>query len=193
MRSLRIISGILVGLFFGLGLIGSFNEAPILSSVMALFGAWLCFLIWPRAPAAPVERKPISLLPSQLGTDLASIPAYDKQTTVRHITGNGNFDVACVGESYRMGSLIKLMGTPQPGFAEKECQALLLPEDDNKHDANAVLVMIEGMHVAYLGRDTAEEYRTIFGSVTISCDALIKGSWKDKPMFGVFLDVPELS
>src|ERR1700730_332289 len=67
-------------------------------------------------------------------------------------------DLDIVGESYRQGAIRGLWTGPAKTFA-----AILIPESDNSHDKNAVRVEIAGVHVGYLSRETAKEYRSDMG------------------------------
>ena len=41
----------------------------------------------------------------------------------------------------------------------KEIRAVLVPEDDNPYDPNAVAVWIDGLQVGHLSRESAQRYR----------------------------------
>lgn len=60
-----------------------------------------------------------------------------------------------VGESYRQDALRQLWTGPETTF-----DAVMIPENNNPHDPNAVRVEIKATHVGYLSRETAEAYRS---------------------------------
>src|SRR6202044_464792 len=65
------------------------------------------------------------------------------------------------GESYRQANLWRLAGgrhRPEAHVRKDVC-AMLLAEDGNPHDPNAVSVWISGLMVGYLPRDQARTLR----------------------------------
>ena len=68
-------------------------------------------------------------------------------------------DLDIVGESYHQGAIRGLWAGPEVTFA-----AILILENDNSHDRNAVRVEIAGVHVGYLSRETAKDYRSCMGA-----------------------------
>jgi len=109
------------------------------------------------------------------------------------LNGKGAFEVEAVGESHYQPALKAAIGS-QKGYVEVNVQAELYCEDDNAFDANAVRVMIGGQKVGYLNRVVAMAYREIiknvgFGKATGRCQAKIFGGSKDKPSYGVWLDI----
>jgi hypothetical protein len=77
--------------------------------------------------------------------EVAALPAY-----------KGIYkELDIVGESFRQAAIRGLWAGREMTFA-----AILIPESDNSHDRNAVRVEIGGVHVGYLSRNTAKEYRS---------------------------------
>jgi collagen type III alpha len=72
---------------------------------------------------------------------------------------NGWCNQEIVGESHYLPNLQRLFGQVSTKHRDLETSALLLAEMDNRHDANAVAVQIEGDVVGYLPRDIAAKYR----------------------------------
>jgi len=70
-------------------------------------------------------------------------------------------DLEIVGESFRQVAIKKVW---RQGGADRTFEAELVPESNNPHDRNAVRVEIDGVHVAYLSRESAEEYRAHMGT-----------------------------
>jgi hypothetical protein len=65
-----------------------------------------------------------------------------------------------VGESFRQDKLQRLTGYPPPEEpVRKQIHAVLVAEDDNPHDPDAIAVWIDGLHVSYLSRENARRYR----------------------------------
>lgn len=117
-----------------------------------------------------------------------------------HLSGDGSYPIEVVGESHYRDDL-ELLCDPHL-MQEQEFtwifDAVLILEDDNPHDKNAVAVKIGGKKVGYLSRDMAKVYRAAIseaghpGAVG-KCRARVRGGWQRKdgpPLFGVKLDIP---
>ena len=73
----------------------------------------------------------------------------------------GHEDLEVVGESYRQANLWRVVGgrhRPEV-HVRVDVYAMLLAEDGNPHDPNAVSVWIDGLMVGYLPRDQARTLR----------------------------------
>jgi hypothetical protein len=79
--------------------------------------------------------------------------------------------------------------------------AVLILEDSNPHDANAVRIEIEGELIGYLSRDNARRYRADLAAAgqpraTVRCKARIVGGFEtesgERAHFGVRLDLPPM-
>ena len=118
---------------------------------------------------------------------------YDGQ-----LPGPGKYGVDIVGESKYQDNLEKLAGGRDEESVEIEVVAVLILEDNNPYDSNAVRVDIEGITVGYFSRSDAVDYRRKIAEPgaqdkTLACKALIVGGWErvnDKGHFGVKLDLP---
>jgi hypothetical protein len=77
------------------------------------------------------------------------------------IRGNGKFEVEVVGESHYADSFDELERRHRPKSNEEEWfgDAILVLEDSNPHDRNAVAVKLEGLPVGYLSRSDAADFR----------------------------------
>ena len=73
-------------------------------------------------------------------------------------TLGGETALDVVGESYRQGTLWRLVGGRRSQPVRREIVAVLQPEE-NEHDANAVAVLIDDQLVGYLSRHDAARYR----------------------------------
>jgi hypothetical protein len=73
---------------------------------------------------------------------------------------DGDEDLEVVGESFYQPSLWQL-ASARPGRerVRREIRAVLVPEDDNPYDPNAVAVWIDGLQVGHLSRENAQRYR----------------------------------
>ena len=90
-------------------------------------------------------------------------------------------NVDIVGESYRQSALKKIL--QQAGYSIKsldagervrhETTALLVPENDNAVDPDAVRVMINKQHVGYLSEESASEYREVAGDSTAQISVFV--------------------
>jgi hypothetical protein len=106
---------------------------------------------------------------------------------------NAPFSIPVVGESNYQEALEGFCGGRSPDGSDRECEADLIPEDDNRYDANAVRVEIGGRTVGYLARPDAEDYRRLYRSRAMRCPAVIRGGWDrgptDRGAFGVYVDL----
>lgn len=114
--------------------------------------------------------------------------------------GPREFAFEVVGESRCQDVLSELCGGRTEEGHRLEVDALLIPEDDNPHDENAIAVQIDGHHVGYLPRPLARSFRRAIASVApagtpAKCRALIVGGWHrgddDQGHFGIRLDLPQ--
>jgi len=105
--------------------------------------------------------------------------------------------VEAVGEASYQNELLEVVkahGGPSRDGVKIEVHVALVSEPKNKHDRNAVSIQLEGKKVAYLSRDDAIEYQSVIQHLdqlnrTGACRAFIFGGSKDKPNYGVFLDL----
>jgi hypothetical protein len=145
---------------------------PLLLLAAILYFAWR--LLRPRRQAATVRTE---------GT----------------VQGPGFFECEVVGESKYQHHLAHITGGKTANGHELKKQAILVLEDENDNDKNAVCVYIDGLRVGYLSRRLAKGYRDRLKGQNLPnghyrCDALIVGGWDrgggDKGHFGVRLDLP---
>lgn len=75
--------------------------------------------------------------------------------------------VDVVGESHYKESLRSLFPAklPADGSQSIDTTAILLPEPTNKHDPNAVMVLVQGKHVGYLAREDAARYAPVLNQL----------------------------
>src|ERR1044071_6001093 len=76
------------------------------------------------------------------------------------LPGPGNFAVEVVGEASYQPAIECAAGGRTEYGCEKFVDAVLVLEDSNPHDSQAVQVLIEGRVCGYLSRDKARIYRT---------------------------------
>jgi len=115
------------------------------------------------------------------------------------LRGTGRYEFDIVGESKYQDSLERICGGRTDESAEEYVQAVLVLEDSNAYDNQAVRVDIRGLTVGYLARKDARSYRAQLAkmghaSLVCTCNAVIVGGWrrsqKDQGHFGVKLDLP---
>lgn len=115
------------------------------------------------------------------------------------LNGPGLFNVNVVGESHYQNELLSICGPKKARGANLIIDAILVLENNNKYDKNAVFVSINGLKVGYLSRENASEYRKSLASLNqsnsnVGCKAKITGGWDDgkgdEGFFGVKLDLP---
>lgn len=63
--------------------------------------------------------------------------------------------VRVVGDAYHQPALASVTGGATGDGARYECEAELMREPDNAHDAHAVMVVVKGKRVGYLQKGTA--------------------------------------
>lgn len=104
--------------------------------------------------------------------------------------------VNVAGESHYQEALRALAGAHGEEQVRIEAEAMLVPEPDNPHDPNAVMVAIHGRLVGYLPRRAAAAYAPMLHAVatrgrTAACEAMIAGRGGEDAVLGVFLRLPE--
>jgi hypothetical protein len=131
-----------------------------------------------------------STLPRATGTKSAS--SLDASL----YTGNETLEV--VGESHYQNELWDIVAATRGDRVRYHTHAVLIPDEDNSYDPNAIKILIDGNLVGYLSREDAVIYRPgllglIESSVNglVALDATIAGGGQrpDGPgRLGVFLD-----
>ncbi len=121
---------------------------------------------------------------SESADPLRAQPSY-------HVLG-GDTTLEVVGESFNQEALLAVAGCPPNDGVRVDAHAVLVPQFDNPHDANAIAIQIGGFHVGHLSRADAAIYRP--GLLRLMADGrhvVLRGSivcGRDGGMFGVFLD-----
>lgn len=115
------------------------------------------------------------------------------------LPGPGDFAIEVVGESSYQDAIESVAGGRTEDGCELVVDAVLVLEDTNPYDPNAVQVLIAGCVCGYLNRENARAYRKQLKKagqpdITASCKAMIVGGWErvqnDHGRFGVRLDLP---
>ena len=113
------------------------------------------------------------------------------------LEGPGAFSVSVVGASHRQAALQAV--AEREGGPGAIVKAVLVLEDDNPHDPNAVRVEIGGALCGYLSRDDAKTYRAHLVALAepdliVHCKAKIVGGFDTKDggraHLGLKLDLP---
>ena len=76
--------------------------------------------------------------------------------------GDGTYECDVVGEASYQDALNRIAGGKTKDGHEIECLAQLIPEPSNPHDANAIMVTIDGSRVGYLARAHAKAMTIVF-------------------------------
>jgi len=132
------------------------------------------------------------------GTKAAEEPSAQEDRPIP-LQGDGSFAFQIVGESHYQPQLRYLALGHDPGDgADQLCEAVLVCEDWNPHDSNAVKIDIREYTIGYLSRPQAVEYRKALlaigcrGRATV-CAARIVGGWdrgdRGQGQYGVRLDL----
>lgn len=108
--------------------------------------------------------------------------------------------VEVVGELQFQRSLLKQYRRAGGTEHDVKAVAVLVPDDANSFDSNAIKIEIGGDLVGYLTRERAAEYRRAIGSASGACSAKIVGGYEmedgSRAHFGVKLNLawpPRLS
>lgn len=117
------------------------------------------------------------------------------------LEGPGAFAIDVVGVSRRQDVLEAAVARHKRGGRTVLVDALLVLEDSNPHDPNAVQVQIDGQLCGYLSRENARRYRGDLAAAgvraNVRCKARIVGGFETKgggrAHFGVKLDLPRWS
>lgn len=100
------------------------------------------------------------------------------------MSGDGTFSFEIVGESYYQATLKRIAGPKDETGKEHYCEAVLVCEDDNQHDKDAVAVKIMGSKVGHLSRTDSKEFRYQLKKhhpqmPRVKVEAVVVGGWKD--------------
>ena len=97
------------------------------------------------------------LLSRLFGRPPTALPAPVRSLEATLYTGDETLEV--VGESHCQEALWTLVGGRSTERVRCEAYAVLVPDPDNRYDANAIEVRIDGQIVGYLSGDDAAAYR----------------------------------
>lgn len=111
------------------------------------------------------------------------------------LSGGGRFDTNVVGEQHYLKTIADLL----KGESKVILDALLILDDKNPYDKNAVKVNIENQHVGYLSRELAVTFRKYLKKLerptaSVRCRAKLTQSpprENNKKYFDVYLDLPD--
>ena len=115
------------------------------------------------------------------------------------LSGGGNYKLELVGEARYQNALETICGPRVPQGVNRFETALLILEDRNVHDKNAVRVEFRRKPVGYLSREAAILIRQQLKAKGMpnadgQCPAVIKGGWISsdgrKGTYDVWLDIP---
>ena len=132
------------------------------------------------------------------GGDFFPIPAFPNSTIQpQRLSGDGSFELAAVGESNYQRAFDKICGPWAPQGEDREIDVLLILENTNQFDNNAVQVQVQGRTVGYLSRADASDFREWLKAEGMSaqqfiCKASIRGGWDrdgERRHYGIWLDV----
>lgn len=106
--------------------------------------------------------------------------------------------VNVAGESHYQEALRALTGSAGTDLVRGDFRAVLVPEPENRHDPNAVKVLLNDRHVGYLPRAEAAAYRPMLERLAGrgrrgACEAMVsgRGGSSGTSNIGVFLRLPE--
>jgi len=120
-----------------------------------------------------------------------------KSRTIR-LSGPGTYEMKVVGTSRHQDYLSKLCGGLTEEGHQLQVEAILVHENDNPYDANAVRIEIQRKPVGYLPRELAAMFRKQLAAdgypgARATVDAQIVGGWQrpgqEPGSFGIRLDI----
>jgi hypothetical protein len=100
----------------------------------------------------------------------------------------GSFPQEVVGEASYQQAFISFMGPICADGRTAVVSVDVVPDDANKHDENAVAVMVGGDVVGYLPRAAAARYRKAFGNASTQCRGRVVGG-RTGENYGIWLDL----
>ncbi|HDL17288.1 MAG TPA: hypothetical protein ENH27_05555 [Rhizobiales bacterium] len=121
-----------------------------------------------------------------------------KIPTAVFLGGNNKHDVPVVGESHYQSELEWIAGGRTGDCVYHNCFAILIPDDANLYDDNAIRIEIDGKMVGYLPATGAPKFRAALKDLNLAgqatfCRAKIVGGWDrggdDYGHFGVLLNL----
>jgi hypothetical protein len=176
---------------FGGALTPQAYAAPRVATVLAYFES-------NRHCASP-GRYGMGFFGRVFGRSKRTAASEEEPRMVARLQGPGKFQLDIVGESNYQDSLLEICGGKTSEGHRKEVEAMILLDNGNPYDSNAVAVYIDGNLVGHLSRDFAVQYRKRMEQAgaleyPAACQALIVGGWDrgdgDEGHFGVKLDLP---
>ncbi len=114
------------------------------------------------------------------------------------VEGNEEFKLPVVGEFHYQSTFEEICGPRTEEGENRVVTAVLILDNTNRYDNNAVRVEVEGKTVGYLSRSDASTFRTRLQNERVTaqhftCKANIRGGGRSenkKPgMVGIYLDV----
>lgn len=76
-----------------------------------------------------------------------------------HWPTSGSYEQEVVGESYYTESFDRLADWRQGADSVLLTMATLIPDPENKYDSNAIKVVVEGVHIGHIDRNSAFQYK----------------------------------
>ena len=132
------------------------------------------------------------------GARAASPAESNRSVEPVHLARGRGFTFEIVGEASYQAALDAICGGKCEDGYKLPVVAQLCFQEDNPHDANAVVVLINGKVVGYIPRDLAPEMRTAILTLNpderpVTCDAKVVGGWLrdggDEGHYGVKLSL----
>jgi hypothetical protein len=150
---------------------------------------------------AATTRPSFELEPVTTGDRIPPQSLDQEELVYVNLLGPGTYLGNIVGESHYQDELDAICGGKTRSGHEKIVDALLVWEDNNPADNQAIRVDIEGRSVGYVSRLNARQIRRQlikggFAGVTGRCSAKIVGGWdrggENTGYYGVKLDLQGL-
>src|SRR5688500_13504911 len=93
------------------------------------------------------------------GSDRDAVASVGYRPVAAYLPGPARFAIGVVGESHYREAFETLCGRRCKDGVTRLVEAVLVHEDNNRHDPRAVRVQVDGLTVGYLSRGDARAYR----------------------------------
>lgn len=139
----------------------------------------------------------MGLLKWLFGARAASPAESNRSVEPVHLASGRGFTFEIVGEASYQAALDAICGGKCEDGYKLPVVAQLCFQEDNQHDPNAVVVLIDTKVVGYIPRDLAPEMRDAILKLNpeerpVTCDAKVVGGWlrdNDEGHYGVKLSL----
>jgi hypothetical protein len=123
-------------------------------------------------------------------------PGFFKKLKAVIINGSEEFLLHAVGESHYQNNFNTICGPKTEEGEDRIVDVMIVSEDDNPYDRNAVALYVDYLKVGYLSRENVKDFRKKYlekRKTYAICKGRIRGGWigkRGEGSYGITLDVP---